>query len=474
MADIDVGVLSLSTPPTSAPRTTYRPAVQVRNNGVAAAVASGSLSIFDLATGLKVTDLALGPKTINPGVTASVLAQLTWTPAAGDVGKTFMFYGFVSCPEDMVPANNYLAPVYVAVTGETPPPAPVADHAQQHEDGGGDELNVTGLSGALGEPQTPTDHAAAHQSDGADQLDVSGLPGLLAEPQPPAVHSNTAHTVPYCALEDAAALVAGHNVANPAHELSANLEHVANKDQPEGYPGLDAESHVTPSVLAPTFGVPAARYLKFDPLASPQLSWAEGVAPPYGAPAFPTGGLPRSEGSSDNAARCDHVHGGSGGVSANALSGPLGPAETPLHQVAMPAGWPHGGAVVRCVCGGHYSTGVFPSTLTIRVRIDPETVGAPSTRASLVLPLPANQTNQSFYASIDVHCAPGGTVCIGFGMRDADLGAPMAAICSPTTTGVILSAPDNVVWVTVELTNGATVSYCPVTIEVPVQFDSPE
>jgi len=335
MPDIDVGALSLSTPPTSAPRTTYRPAVQVRNNGIAAAVASGSLSIFDLATGLKVSDLALGPKTINPGVTASVLALLTWTPAAGDVGKTFMFFGFVSCPGDMVAANNYLAPVYVTITGETPPTPPVANHAQQHEDGGGDELNVTGLSGALGEPQTPTDHAVAHQSDGADQLDVSGLPGLLAEPQPPAVHSNTAHTVPFCALEDAAALVGAHNASPAAHEtLLEGVERTANKGRIDGYPELNHSGLVPQDQLgsgAKPYDEP--KFLRNDQswVPAPSLgihgSELHNSYPPF--PLFPM--LRCAEGTAATTVRSDHIHQVSGGfASTEELLGLSGGAGVPV------------------------------------------------------------------------------------------------------------------------------------------------
>ncbi len=311
MPDIDVGVLALTSPPPSAPRATYRPAVTVRNNGVADAVASGSLFLYDLTTGLYVASFSLGPATIPPGQTRTLQSSTTWKPALDVIGHRFMFYGSASCPGDMFPPNDQLSPVYVDITGEEPPPPPIEAHASQHEDGASDEISAEGLSGQLAEPQTPSAHAPAHAADGADQVDVSGLPGVLAEDQPPAVHNNLKHTVPYCALEDAAALVAGHNVANPAHEISANLEHVANKDQPNGYPALDQNGKVKPCSLA-NVSIQGG-FLKHDPNTLPELSWSEGVAPPYGPPIQCQPMQPDDPGTSDEGARADHRHQECGG-----------------------------------------------------------------------------------------------------------------------------------------------------------------
>ncbi|MBW2691000.1 MAG: hypothetical protein JRE57_00020 [Deltaproteobacteria bacterium] len=46
-------------------------------------------------------------------------------------------------------------------------------HAASHQDGGGDEISVTGLSGLLADVQTPATHAAAHLSAGADTLTLT-------------------------------------------------------------------------------------------------------------------------------------------------------------------------------------------------------------------------------------------------------------------------------------------------------------
>src|SRR5687767_11775201 len=55
----------------------------------------------------------------------------------------------------------------------------VAHHASTHENGGGDEIDVTGLSGLLADRQDPTNHASRHQNGGADEISVAGLSGLL-------------------------------------------------------------------------------------------------------------------------------------------------------------------------------------------------------------------------------------------------------------------------------------------------------
>jgi hypothetical protein len=83
-------------------------------------------------------------------------------------------------------------------------------HKTSHQDGGTDEINVGGLSGVLADPQppiigatgttavagndsrltnsrTPTAHATSHQDGGSDEISVTGLSGVLADPQPPII-----------------------------------------------------------------------------------------------------------------------------------------------------------------------------------------------------------------------------------------------------------------------------------------------
>lgn len=64
-------------------------------------------------------------------------------------------------------------------------------HGTTHSNNGGDEINVTGLSGLLADPQTPKLHNSTHESGGADEIDVTDLNGLLADPQTPIYHGAT-------------------------------------------------------------------------------------------------------------------------------------------------------------------------------------------------------------------------------------------------------------------------------------------
>lgn len=87
-------------------------------------------------------------------------------------------------------------------------------HAATHENGGGDEISVLGLSGLLADGQTPLAHAASHQNGGADEISVLGLSGLLADNQnaipaagidTTAIHDNVAAEINAIAVKAAPA-----------------------------------------------------------------------------------------------------------------------------------------------------------------------------------------------------------------------------------------------------------------------------
>jgi hypothetical protein len=63
------------------------------------------------------------------------------------------------------------------------------DHATSHQNAGGDEIDVTGLSGLLADGQNPLTHAESHENAGDDPINVTGLVGLLATAQTPATHA---------------------------------------------------------------------------------------------------------------------------------------------------------------------------------------------------------------------------------------------------------------------------------------------
>jgi len=275
MPDYDVEAVSLSAPPSSAVLQPYRPAVLVRNNGVHDALAVGSLRIYSPA-GLLIFTTALYSGVIAPGETKPAQAIDYWTPPA--LGR-YMAIAYVSCINDQNPTNDNLAPCFVQVIAGPPtPPTPVQMHASQHEEGGGDELNIDGLHGRATDAQTPLAHKASHQAAGADQLDVTGLPGILAQGQPiadhhtehedgggdelnvdelsgvlknlqkPKVHANEAHDPNYATAD---ALSSHINDDHDVHTLADNLEQTHNKGAVDGYCPLD-ENELVPDDNLPT------------------------------------------------------------------------------------------------------------------------------------------------------------------------------------------------------------------------------
>lgn len=215
MADYDVGVIGLSSPPSSAVVTSYRPAVSVRNNGIHDAIASGYLRIY--AAGLLVFETEVYSGTLSPGSTGTADAIDYWTPPAEG---TYIIQGYVSTPLDQVEHNNNLAPVTVIVSGEEPPEPPTVPlHASQHEEGGSDPINVDGLPGVLKDHQLPSAHAAQHQAGGDDAINIGGLAGVAGDAQTPIVHGN-AHHNPDMATS---AELTAHAGSAAAHTAAANL-----------------------------------------------------------------------------------------------------------------------------------------------------------------------------------------------------------------------------------------------------------
>ena len=190
MPDYDVGVLSLATPPPAAPVTSYRPAVRVKNNGIHPANVSGVMRVYRREPpGDLLHSFTLSLANLAAGNEGDATANGYWIPVAADVGREYLFTADVTTEHDQVEPNNHLAPVTVLITAAEPPPPPIlGNHATQHENGGGDEINLDGLAGKLLEDQNPTAHKTTHASGGADELSVAGLKGQLADPQPTSPH----------------------------------------------------------------------------------------------------------------------------------------------------------------------------------------------------------------------------------------------------------------------------------------------
>jgi len=217
MRDYDVAAVGLANPPAAAFKTTYKPAITVKNNGIHPALVTGSIQILNRDTGLQVFSSPVTLAALTAGATGAALAMadVTFT-----VDGNYLAYGYVTTEHDSYSPNNNLNPTAFKVGPGTPPtPVVVPAHAPQHENGATDELEVEGLAGKLATPQEPEDHVATHQVGGADQLVVSGLPGELATPQVPKAHSNAYH-VPLMATSGE---LTAHQGATAVHSAATNV-----------------------------------------------------------------------------------------------------------------------------------------------------------------------------------------------------------------------------------------------------------
>lgn len=59
----------------------------------------------------------------------------------------------------------------------------VNNHKARHQNAGGDQISVAGLSGVLADPQTAIAHKTSHQDSGGDEISVAGLSGVLGDKQ---------------------------------------------------------------------------------------------------------------------------------------------------------------------------------------------------------------------------------------------------------------------------------------------------
>jgi len=274
MADYDVAVVRLTSPPAAAYLTAYRPGVEMENLGIHNRIAYGTLSIYNKTTGLLIKTVSVQSSLIPPGDKRVAESTEYWTPP--EVG-TYLAIATVTCLLDQVEPNNHLSPATFVVSDEPPPPPPeVPAHATQHEDGGSDELTlenmsgllldpqtpilhqathavngddvlaVDGLSGQLADGQTPLEHKASHEFNGDDKISVAGLSGELSDDQPPKEHTSAKHDSSVEATANKGT-VSGYapldaDTKLPLANLTAGVEMQANKGAVSGYAPLDADT----------------------------------------------------------------------------------------------------------------------------------------------------------------------------------------------------------------------------------------
>jgi len=278
MPDFDVEARSLASPPVAAPVTTYRPAVRVRNNGIHPADVTGYIRIYRREPpGELLETHQLSLLNLLAGAEGDAQSSAYWTPTTADIGREFLFTAHVDTDHDQKISNNDLSPVTVIVTaGEPPPPPGVLAHATQHEAGGADQVEITGLHGLSADAQTALAHKATHQAGGSDTINVDGLLGTLAQGQPIAdhreshedgggdelyvggLHGELSDNQP-AKPHDNARHDPNYSIdPHTATDHDSSVEKTANKNLASGYCGLDVAGYVQQQQLGVN---PAASYL---------------------------------------------------------------------------------------------------------------------------------------------------------------------------------------------------------------------
>lgn len=484
--DFDVKVVGLQAPPVSAYLEAYRPGIDVENLGRYPADVTGRLRIYDCSTRLLIASFTLTANQIAPGTTKTAQAGVYWTPpAVGD----FWVQGEIEAAQDDDPTNNQLPTVTIHVSEEPPPPPPpVTAHAAQHEEDGADELNLDGLRGKLLEPQTPEDHAGKHEATGADRIDVSGLPGVLLHPQTPTEHGNAHHTSDFITQ----VALSNHENGSNEHAAAANLEKIANRDQPLGYAGLNAAALIPPERLAPIptpHGFfrsdgsyqPGTVAVHDNSMHSPLMAELD----PYGfiastairkdRPAIQVPLGPPFAGIGEDVSRNDHQHGYTAGLKCGGIYGPYPKhAETIRLIASPPTTWPEWWqmSVLRVHFAAKLNVPLIASgavTLLIRVRIGTADDGFPVRVIGAVnLPTPAEFTDIT--GLFTIYAEPYHTHGSGI-LTSLDLSLPTAVLHGvPMVRAANLLTGANQIQVTTELNSAVDpiISEIFTTIEAPV------
>lgn len=154
---------------------------------------TGTFRVYNDNTGTLVHTSEIVPFTLAAGGTYDASALTDYDPPAPADDTYFVLFDGNAC-NALVPdgIGLHLGAFYFDVKPTGMGPAPAAHHAT-HEDGGSDEIDVTGLSGLLADEQDPLAHHADHETGGSDEIDVTGLPGLLADEQDPLPHYHDKH-----------------------------------------------------------------------------------------------------------------------------------------------------------------------------------------------------------------------------------------------------------------------------------------
>lgn len=151
------------------------PIIHVENLADENATITGTVRIYRKSLGTLLYTSVLHPGSLTHGTYADFSAETPFNPGAIADDDYFILAEIVARStltgnSETVQLGQFYFDIKTAPMGPVP-----ATHGTTHEDGGMDEIDLTGLSGILGDLQPVDAHATSHQKGESDALEIANL-----------------------------------------------------------------------------------------------------------------------------------------------------------------------------------------------------------------------------------------------------------------------------------------------------------
>jgi len=172
---LDIRVLAYVVPLAEQVLDDITPVIQVRNFADEDATITGLIRIYRKSTDTLEYTSELATTILAHGTQANIAALSAWSPGAPAdddyfILATILATSFLPGP----PKRGTLGAWFFDIKPGPMGIAPAAHHTT-HEDGGMDEVDLTGLSGILGDMQPVDVHATSHQKGEPDAIEIANL-----------------------------------------------------------------------------------------------------------------------------------------------------------------------------------------------------------------------------------------------------------------------------------------------------------
>lgn len=179
---LDIHATAYVSPATEVPFASVALTVHLSNLADETGYVTGKFRVYDSITGMLIHTSNITPLYLAGGASADVSALTEFDPPAPATSTYFANFDGLA-RNDLVPdgISFALGSFHFDVLPTGMGPAPAAHHAT-HENGGSDEVEVTGLSGLLADPQTPIVHDYKFHKDLYEATDFLNLASVGSSP----------------------------------------------------------------------------------------------------------------------------------------------------------------------------------------------------------------------------------------------------------------------------------------------------